>query len=101
MAEITIEIKSNFFEEKTNCSKCSICGEPIYGKMFVLYVYPETKKLTYLSSKTDIKLCESCVKMSNVEFYKKKRVMDKGISAVDGLISMLKDWKIENDIKLI
>jgi len=27
--------------------------------------------------------------------------MDKGISAVDGLISMLKDWKIENDIKLI
>ncbi len=56
MAEpITLSVRSKWRKKHTDCRDCGVCEDPIYSdNMYILYIY------TYVATKTDAALCESC-----------------------------------------
>lgn len=64
--KITIELI--WLKEKTDLSKCSGCGDVIYGEMNVLLLSPKTDNVSLRGTMADLALCDSCRDL--VEFNK-------------------------------
>ena len=64
--KITIELV--WLKEKTDLSKCSACGDVIYGDMNVLLLAPKIDNVRLRGTMADLALCDSCrdlVKFNN------------------------------------
>lgn len=64
--EISVEISPIWLFEDTDLSKCHICDEIIYSRMWRMWIEFNKGIISLPMHKTGIVLCESCKNKSNV-----------------------------------
>jgi len=57
MAMLKITINPVWLEEETDLSRCAVCDDVVYYKMYRLWIMVQRCSL---GNKTDIVVCESC-----------------------------------------
>lgn len=60
VSKLEIEFTHVLLFEETNLSKCHVCKDVIYSKMWRLWIEPRKNVLHLPLYKTDVVLCDSC-----------------------------------------